>query len=81
MGTMIMSSEEGDTPCIELFDSGATRHISPYKADFTTYSPLMPPVFLNTANQQRFPAVGTGKLAIHVLNGRGETELILNNAL
>jgi hypothetical protein len=38
-------------------------------------------VFLNTTNQQRFPAVGTGKLAIHVLNGRGETELILNDAL
>jgi hypothetical protein len=38
-------------------------------------------MFLNTANQQHFPAVGTGKLAIHVLNGRGETELILNNTL
>jgi len=78
---MIMSSEEGDTPCVELFDLGTTRHISLYKADFTTYSPLMPPVFLNTANQQRFPAVGTGKLAIHVPNGRGETELILNDTL
>ena len=76
-----MSSEEGDTPCVELFDLGTTRHISLYKADFTTYSPLMPPVFLNTANQQRFPAVGTGKLAIHVPNRRGETELILNDAL
>jgi hypothetical protein len=32
-------------------------------------------------NQQHFLAVGTDKLAIHVLNGRGETELILNDAL
>jgi len=81
IGAVITPCEELDTPCVELFDSGATRHISPYKADFTAYSPLTPPVFLNTANQQRFPAVGTGKLAIHVPNRRGETELILNDAL
>ena len=81
VGAMITPCKEGDTPCIKLFDSGATRHISPYKANFTAYSPLMPPMFLNTANQQRFPAVGTGKLAIRVPNGRGETELILNDAL
>jgi len=80
-GTIITSCKEGDTPHVKLFDSGATRHISLYKADFTTYSPLTPPVFLNTANQQHFPAVGTGKLAIHVPNGRGEIELILNDAL
>jgi len=81
VGAVITPCEEGDTPHVELFDSGATRHISPYKTDFTTYTPLTPPMFLNTANQQRFPAVGTGKLAIHVPNGRGETELILNDTL
>jgi hypothetical protein len=37
-----------------LYDSGATRHISPYKEDFTTYALLSPPVSLNTANQQHF---------------------------
>jgi hypothetical protein len=80
-GAMITPCDDHNTPRVELYDSGATRHISPYKNDFTAYSLLSPPVFLNTANQQRFPAVGTGKLAIHVPNGRGETELILNDAL
>ncbi len=78
---IITPCKDHNTPHVKLYNSGAIRHISPYKSDFTTYSPLMPPVFLNTANQQRFPAVGTGKLAIQVSNGRGETELILNDAL
>jgi hypothetical protein len=80
-GAVITASEGDNSPCIKLFDSGATKHISPYKGDFTLYSPLMPPVFLNTANQQRFPAVSMGMLAIQVPNGRGETELLLNNTL
>jgi hypothetical protein len=37
---------------VELYDLRATRHITPYRDDFTTYSPLTPPIFLNTANQQ-----------------------------
>jgi len=35
---------------IELYNSSATHHISPYRSDFTSYAPLVPPVFLNTAN-------------------------------
>ena len=67
-GAVITPCEEDNTPRVELYDSGATHHISPYKSDFTAYSQLSPPVFLNTANQQRFPAVGTGTLAIQVPN-------------
>jgi len=66
---------------IELFDSGATRHISPYRDDFTTYSLLTPPLLLNTANQQRFQAIGTGLLTIKVPNGSGENDLTLHNTL
>src|SRR5258708_19637667 len=43
--------------------------------------PLMPPVFLNTANQQQFPAIGCGTLAIQVPNRDRETELTLHGAL
>src|SRR5258707_5258517 len=66
---------------IELYNSGATRHISPYRSDFISYMPLMPPVFLNTANQQQFPAIGCGTLAIQVPNRDRETELTLHGAL
>ena len=78
---MITASERDNSPCIKLFNSSTTRHISPYKNDFTLYSPLMLSVFLNTANQQCFPAVSMGILAIQVSNRRGETELLLNSTL
>ena len=81
VGAVITPSEEEDTPHVELYNSSAIRHISPYKSDFASYSQLSPPVFLNTANQQWFPAVSMGILAIQVPNGRGETELLLKDAL
>ena len=57
-----------DTPHVKLYDSGATRHISPYKDDFSSYSPLSPPVYLNAVNQQGFPATGSSILTILVSN-------------
>ena len=57
----------------EPYYSGAIRHISPYHSDL----PLSPPVFLNAANQQHFPAVGTGTLAIRVPNKGTRSELAL----
>jgi Pol polyprotein/zinc knuckle protein len=66
---------------VELYDSGTTRHISPYKSNFISYAPLIPPVFLNTANQQQFPAIGHGTLAIQVPNGDREIKLTLHRAL
>jgi Pol polyprotein len=64
-----------------LYDSGATCHISPYKSNFISYAPLIPPVFLNMANQQQFPAIGCGTLAIQVPNGDREIKLTLHGAL
>ena len=61
---IIPATDKDSLTCTELYDSGATQHISPYKSDFSSYSPLSPPVFLNTANQQCFPAIGTGTLNI-----------------
>jgi hypothetical protein len=34
----ISAEQDGATARIELYDSGATRHISPYKDGFSTYS-------------------------------------------
>ena len=80
-GAVITQADEDHRMRVELYDSGATRHISPYKSDFISYSPLAPPIFLNTANQQRFPAVGRGTLVINVPNGSTESELTLHGAL
>src|SRR6266571_4246158 len=74
-----VSDDRGER--VELYDSGATRHISPYKSDFASYTVLDPPVYLNTTNQQRFPAVGTGTLAIHVPNGGTSSPITLTDVL
>ena len=80
-GAVITPMEEDLSPRTELYNSGATRHISPYKADFTSYKALSPPAYLNTANQQRFPAIGEGNLVIRVPNNGTERTLTLRNAL
>jgi hypothetical protein len=66
---------------VELYDSGATRHISPYKSDFASYTTLDPPVYLNAANQQRFPAIGTGTLTIRAPNSAASSTLTLHEVL
>ena len=80
-GAVITPGDDDNRIRVELYDSGATRHISPYKSDFTSYAPLAPPIFLNTANQQRFPAIGRGTLVVQVPNGGTESELTLHGAL
>ena len=78
----VISPDEVDTaPRTELYDSGASRHISPYKADFVSYTTLSPPLYLNAANQHKFPAIGKGTLVVKTpVNGR-ESVLSLYNAL
>ena len=80
-GAVITPGDDDNRIRVELYDSGATRHISPYKSDFVSYSPLAPPIFLNTANQQRFPAIGRGTLVVQIPNGDAESELTLHGAL
>jgi transposase InsO family protein len=77
----ITQVEEDRTVRVELYDSGATRHISPFRADFTTYRALDPPLFLKAANGQQFPAVGTGDMVVSTPNGDGHSELTLENVL
>ena len=80
--TIAPAEEDEDTlPCTEMYDSGASRHISPHKADFTSYTPLSPPLYINAANKHKFPAIGTGTLVVKVPANEGKSDLILNNAL
>jgi hypothetical protein len=81
LACMATDSNEDDGTHIELYDSGATRHITPFRDDFISYSPLNPPTFLNTANQQRFPAIGTGTLAILIPCKGQSMKLLLRDVL
>ena len=74
---IITAAEVTEGAHVELYDTGATRHISPFRSDFKTYAPLTPPVLLNTANQQRFQVIGTGSMAIQIPNGDAELEVLL----
>ncbi len=74
-----VSDDRGER--VELYDSGATRHISPYKSAFSSYTTLDPPIYLNAANQQKFPAIGVGSLAIHAPNGGSQSTIVLSEVL
>ena len=78
----VITPVEVDTaPCVELYDSGASRHISLYKADFVSYATLSLPIYLNAANQHTFPAIGMGTLVIKTPVNGCESVLSLYNVL
>lgn len=79
---LVTQVKEARTSCIELYNSGATCHISPYHDDFFTYQTLNLPHYLNVTNSQQFPALGTEDMVISAPNSRGgQTELTLKNVL
>lgn len=52
---------------VDLYDSGATHHMSPYRDDFTSFRE-MPAKSMSAANQQQFHATGVGEMIIPVPN-------------
>ena len=78
---VIAPADADGTPRTEVYDSGASRHISPYKDDFTSYTPLSTPLYFNAASQHRFPAIGMGTLVVQTLNHGCESSLALLRAL
>ena len=64
----------------ELYDSGCTNHISPYKNQFKNFQSITPCHF-HAANKQTFSTVGKGELVIDIPNSDGMTQLRLFNVL
>ncbi|KAF7288169.1 Retrovirus-related Pol polyprotein from transposon TNT 1-94 [Mycena chlorophos] len=52
----------------ELFDSGSTRHLTPYRDELTNYVSI-PPRNLSAANKSGFSPIGQGDMEIDVPNG------------
>lgn len=65
---------------ITLFDSGAARHISPYRNSFANYTKI-PTKTLRAANQQSFSAFGQGDVTIEVPNGSTTSQITLRGVL
>ena len=65
----------------ELYDSGASRHMSPFGRRFLNYRPI-PPRAITAANKKVFYAIGTGDLEIEVpLYGNCTTPVLLRDTL
>lgn len=67
-------------PEVELYDSSAFWHMSPFPHHFTNLHSI-PPHFIIVANSWVFYATGTGNLKIDVFNGALFTPITLKNAL
>ena len=65
---------------VEIYDSGATCHISPYIDAFTDFE-FIEPKSISAADKRTFKAVGKGNLHIRIPNGDGFTPVILRDAL
>ncbi|THH08422.1 hypothetical protein EW146_g8993 [Bondarzewia mesenterica] len=76
----ITVEDDVDLPRKELYDSGATRHISPYRSDFERFETIPPKPF-KAANKQTFDALGTGDIVVEVLNGAHISQLRLTEVL
>src|SRR5277367_524644 len=64
----------------ELYDSGASRHMSPYRDHFENYIPIMPKS-ITAADKRHFQAIGKGDLRIKIPNGTSATIILLKNVL
>ncbi|CAA7262723.1 unnamed protein product [Cyclocybe aegerita] len=69
-----------ETPRVEIYDLGSTRHISPYREDFVNLTEI-PPQTLRAANKNNFSATGVGELIINVPSGVNMKQLHLTEVL
>ena len=65
---------------IELYSSGAMRHMSPFCHRFTNYRTI-PPRAITATDNRVFYAIGTGDLQIDVPNGSATTPILLRDTL
>jgi hypothetical protein len=64
----------------ELYDSGASRHMSPFRDRFVSYRTI-PPRAITAADKRVFYAIGVGDLRVEVPNGKSSTSVLLRDAL
>jgi hypothetical protein len=75
-GSSLAQLERVHGTTIELYNSGASRHVFPSHNHFMTYQSI-PPIPIRGANGSVFYAVGTGNLRIEVPDGESSTPIIL----
>ena len=78
----MLANTEGNNDGIqtELYDSGASRHMSPYRDHFENYTSITPKP-ITAADKRFFQAVGKGDLRIKIPNGSSATTILLKDVL
>jgi hypothetical protein len=64
----------------ELDDSGASRHMSPYRSCFKNYKQIEGKS-ITAADRRLFQAIGVGNLHIQIPNGKNTTTILLKDVL
>ncbi|PPQ83602.1 hypothetical protein CVT26_001384 [Gymnopilus dilepis] len=64
----------------ELYDSGCTKHLSPFREDFEDFAEIPAKTF-NAANKQKFSAIGKGEMVVDIPNGADISKLQLTEVL
>jgi Pol polyprotein, beta-barrel domain len=74
------NDEPENTTRIEVYDSGCTWHITPYREAVTNFKGISPKSF-QAANKQSFSAVGMGEMVIDIPNGTTTSQIKLTEVL
>jgi transposase InsO family protein len=64
----------------ELYDSGASRHMSPYHHQFINFRVIVPKTII-AADRGTFQATGLGDMRIQMPNGKSTTNILLKDVL
>ncbi|KAJ3574507.1 hypothetical protein NP233_g1723 [Leucocoprinus birnbaumii] len=65
---------------VEVFDSGATSHITPFRDLFSTFETI-PPRPVRAGDKNAFSAIGRGEVVLDLPNGAASTQLHLTEVL
>jgi hypothetical protein len=80
MMAMLANIEASLNHEIELYDSGASHHMSPYRNKFLNFVSIKPKT-IQAVDGQEFEATGLGDMHIELPNGQSKSWILLKNVL
>ena len=80
-GIMLDSTQLQGDPYQWIVDSGASRHVTPFKCLLDSLSPLPTPTTVTFGNGQAAPAAGQGNIILHVTVQGEQRSVLLKNVL
>ena len=75
-----VSAGNTDAPRAKIYDSGCSKHLTPYRDALKNFIKIPPKLFC-AANKQKMSAVGMGEMTVDVPNGADVSKLQLTEVL